>query len=89
MIERIGVMPLPPAMPRYCRRAGDVDRHEEAPLRRHHVDGVAVLQVLVDPVGEHAAVDLAHAHAQLAVVDAGANGIRATQVLPVDLARAA
>ena len=46
-----------------------LDRHEEAALRRHHADGVAGLQLLVDPVGEHAARDLAHAHAQLAVVD--------------------
>ena len=61
-----------------------LDRHEEAPLRRHHADRVAGLEVFVDPVGEHAARDLAHAHAQLAVVDTGADGVRAAQVLAGD-----
>jgi hypothetical protein len=82
MIDRMGVMPLPPAMPRWWRCARRLDGHEEAALRRHHVDGVAGLEVLVDPVGEHAAAHLAHADAQLAVVDAGADRIGAAQVLP-------
>jgi hypothetical protein len=37
----------------------------------------------VDPARERAACHLAHAHAQFAVVDAGADGVRAAQVLPV------
>ena len=45
-------MPLPPAMPRWWRARLRLDRHEEAALRRHHADGVAGLQLLVDPVRE-------------------------------------
>ena len=62
-----------------------IDRHEEAALRRHHADLVAGFQMRVDPVGEHAASDLAHADAQFAIVDAGTDRIRAAQVLPIDV----
>ena len=62
-----------------------LDGHEEAPLRRHHLQRVAGLQGAVDPVGEDAALHLAHAHAQLAVVDAGADRIGAPQVLALDV----
>src|SRR5437868_2607642 len=54
-------------------------------MRRHHVAGVARLQLFVDPVREGAALDLAHADAQFAVVDAGADRVRAAQVLPLDV----
>jgi hypothetical protein len=37
MIDRMGVMPLPPAMPRWWRRRCGLDGHEEAALRRHHL----------------------------------------------------
>jgi hypothetical protein len=63
---------------------GRVQRHEEAALRRHHGDAVARLQTFVDPVGEHAPLDLAHAHAQFAVVDAGTDAVAASQVLAAD-----
>ena len=60
-------------------------RHEEAALRRHHLQCVAHLEPGVDPVGKHAAADFAHAHAQLVVVHTGADGVRAAQVLPVNV----
>jgi hypothetical protein len=87
MIERMGVMPLPPAMPRWWRLAAGLDGDEEAALRRHDADRCRRAHALVDPVGEGAALDAAHAHAQFAVIDAGADRIRAAQVLAVDVGR--
>ncbi|KAF5291100.1 hypothetical protein FQR65_LT20496 [Abscondita terminalis] len=66
-------------------RGPGLDGHEEAALGRHDLQGVAGPQVLVDPVGELAAAHLAHAHAQLAVIHACADGVAAAQVLAVDL----
>ena len=64
---------------------GGVQRHEEAALRCHHLHRVAGFQVGIYPVAEDPALDLAHAHAQLAIVDAGTDRIRAAQVLAVDV----
>ena len=79
-------MPLPPAMPRWWRRAAGSIGTKKRPCGGITWIVSPGLQVLVDPVGEHAAAHLAHADAQLAVVDAGADRIRAAQVLAVDVA---
>jgi hypothetical protein len=59
-------------------------RHEEAALRRHHLDDVAGLQGFVDPGREPSARHPADADAQLAVGDAGANRVGAALVAAAD-----
>ena len=61
-----------------------IGRNEETALRRHDLQGVAMLEVAVDPVGKHPAIHFAHAYAQLAVVNACADGVAAAQVLAID-----
>ena len=58
----------------------------EAALRREDLDLVAGLELPVHPGGEGTAIDMAHAHAQFVVVDAGADRVRPAQVLAVDVA---
>ena len=58
-------------------RRARVERNEEAPLGRHHLQRVAGLERVVDPGREDAARHLADADAQLAVGRAGADRVRA------------
>ena len=71
-------------MPTRCRLFAGVEFGREAAVRHHHVDRVAGLQLIADPVGEQPAADALDGHHPVGLVGRGAQRVIAAHFLAVD-----